>query len=605
MKLRPFASLPSLRNAVAGLGREEMVLLLTVLAIAFGLRVWGAYFGLPHVYHPDEGFEVYRALRLGMGGFDFERVAKGGYYFILFVEYAFYLVGLFLTGAVTSVGEFAVRFVTDPSPFWKIGRVTTALLGTATAGAVWWQGRRIAGSRAGLLGAFFLAFSYRHVVDSHYITVDVPMTLFAFLAVVLVVEDVCGRMRLRTWPFAVVAAFAVLCKLPAIVIFVPYVLGAWMRGGFRGRRGIFTRATVVPAVLAGVLYCVANPGFVMNLAGMFQLVGDTVGGGGDQLGQYSGVEQRTNLWAYYAAALRQSQGPALFALGILGALIGAVKRSRSTILHLAFLVPFFVLIAGASSAHLYYFRYIVPLLPGLCLLAGLGLDELIRRIRLRRTAGTVAAVVVGALIVVEPGIAIVEWNRQHCRTDTRTRAVEWVETNLPHRTRILLEGFPEADAQLSVPLRNTRRNVKEMIERLRPTDPGKAKFWELRVEVLENPLYDLVTVRHFEPWGTLADYRAAGVEYAILRSDAFVPGRRRAAKLDPGTVGSRYAFYEALLSSAAATLVATFEGGEDGSPGPDLQIWKLGEAPAPVPAPGPGPGEADGERAVVAGEDPS
>ena len=195
-------------RAVRALPVEEAALLGIVLLVAFLVRLWGAYFGLPHVYHPDEGFEVYRALRLGMGGFDFERVAKGGYYFLLFAEYGVYFVLLFVTGANSSVQGFAEHFVADPGAFWRIGRTTTVFLGTFTVGLVWWQGRRMGSSRAGLLAALFLALSFRHVVDSHYVTVDVPMTLFAFWAIAMIVEDVSGRGRLRTWPFALVAASA-------------------------------------------------------------------------------------------------------------------------------------------------------------------------------------------------------------------------------------------------------------------------------------------------------------------------------------------------------------------------------------------------------------
>ena len=590
-------SLEPLRRAVASVPREELALLGVVLFVALFVRLWGAFFGLPHVYHPDEGFEVYRALRLGMGGFDFERVPKGGYYFLLFAEYGFYLLGLMITGAVSSVGELAQRFVADPSAFWKIGRVTTALLGTATVFLVWWQGRRMGSSRGGLLGAFFLALSFRHVVDSHYITVDVPMALFAFWTIVMVVEDVAGRSRLKALPFALVSAFAVLNKLPAILVFIPYIVGAVLRGGWRGPRGLFTRATFGPALLSAAIYLVANPGFVLFFAATLGIAfGDGSGGGGDAaagIDEYAGVEQRTNLWLFYARGLLQSQGPGLLALGLAGAVVGAWQRRRAVILHLSFLLPFFCLIAGASSAHLYYFRYIIPLLPGLCLLAGFALTELVRRVKLPWSVAVVTSAVLAAILVAEPGMSVLSWDRRQARTDTRTLAVDWVEHNLPHRTRILLAGFPEEDAQLLIPLQNTRKNVKEMVERLRLTDPGKAKFWELRLEALDPPLYDLVTVRHFEPWGTLDDYRAQGVEFAVLRAEEFIPGRRKVAKFDPRIVGSRYAFYEELIADDRVERVAEFRAAADGAPGYDLEIWSLGAEPK---APADGADDEDPDR---------
>ena len=172
------------------LGRLEITVLGVVLLTALALRLWGVFYGLPHIYHTDEGMEVHRAVRLGMGGFDLYRWGKGGYYFLLFFEYGLYFVVQLVTGAVSGVSEFAMNFVRDVTPFWKIGRVTTAVLGTCTVLLVWWQGRRMGRPWGGLLGAWFLALSFQHIVDSHFINVDIPMALFAFWSVIMVVEDV-------------------------------------------------------------------------------------------------------------------------------------------------------------------------------------------------------------------------------------------------------------------------------------------------------------------------------------------------------------------------------------------------------------------------------
>jgi hypothetical protein len=554
----------------------EAALLSAVLGLALVLRVWGNAFGLPHVYHPDEGFEVYRALRLAMGGFDFDRVAKGGFYFLLFLEYGVYFVLRFVTGAVGGVGDFAREFAADPTAFWLIGRTTNGVLGAATAFLVWWQARRMGSSRAGLLGALFLAVSFRHVVDSHYATVDIPMTLFAFWAVVMVVEDLSGRSRLSWWKYGLVAAFAVLNKLPAIVIFLPYLAGAFLRGGWRAPEGLLGRRTWLPLVTAAGIYLVANPGFVLNIVQMFALVGGTLGGT-EAGGEYAGVEQKTNLWAYYFGVLVRSQGPGILALATVAAVIGAVRRSQGTLLHLAFLVPFYCLIAGATSAHLYYARYVVPLLPGLCLLAGLGLEDLVQRARPRsERLATVVMTAVALVLAVEPALTSIGWDQLQSRTDTRTMAASWVEENVEHRARVLLEGFPEEESQLAVPLPNTRRNVKDMIASLERTDPGKAKFWAIKLDTLEKPLYDLVTIRHYEPWISVDEARAAGIEWVLLRREYFVEGERSAAKHDPEIVGSRFAFHRELLDRPdVAALAARFDAEELDHPGFDIEIWHL------------------------------
>jgi len=537
--------------------------------------MWGAWFGLPHVYHADEGFEVYRAVRLGMGQFDFERIAKGGYYLLLFAEYGVYFVVLFVTRAIHGVQDFALRFVEDPSTFWKIGRTTTAVLGTATVFLVWRHGRRLGGPRAGLLAAWFLAIANRHVFESHYISVDVPMTLFTFWAITMIVEDAKGIRRLRTWPFALVAAYAAMNKQPAIVLFVPYFVARWMQGGLRGRGGVLTGAAWKPALLAGAIYVAANPGLFL---GFSQLVSEQVhvlAGTTDPAGEYVGAELKTNLWLFYARVLTKSQGQALLALSVLGAGLGLLRRERAVLLHLSFLVPFFILIAASQSSYLYYPRYTTPLIPGLCLLAGLGLDEIVRRLRAAPRAGTVVALGTALLVSVQPVVGAARWDAQLTRKDTRTMAVEWIEAHVPHKTRILMEGFPEDAAQLSIPLRDLKRNVRRMVARLEKSDPGKARYWSLKVDTLKKPLYDLVTVRHYEPYESLADYVAQGVEYVVIRREYFVPGGRLGARLPSEAAASRYAFYEELLNSPAAQRVAAFESSADGNPGYDIEIWQV------------------------------
>jgi hypothetical protein len=571
------------------ISRTELAVFAGVLAVAFGVRLAGLTFGLPHVYHPDEGFEVYRAVRLGMGGFDFTRVAKGGYYFLLFAEYGLYFLKLLITGKVHGASDFALHFITSPESFWKIGRFTTALLGTLTVLVVWFQGRRIAGSRAGLLGAWFLALSFRHVIDSHYITVDVPMALFTFLAIVMIVEDVSLRSRLNPWLFALVAAYAVLNKLPAVILFITYFLGAYLRGGWRRKRGVLTGSTLGPVALAAAIYIIANPGFVLNFMRMVALVSASVA----PAASTGGVEPAaaaTNLWAFYWGVLVESQGPASLSLSFLGIALMLIHRSRAAVLHASFLVLFFLLIAATSSSHLYYARYVIPLLPGLCLFAGLGLDDLISRLRVGRRLETVLAVFVGVLLVVEPAWDSVQWDRQQMRTDTRTLAAEWIEAHVPHGARVLLEGSPEETAQLAVPLRDTKRNIREMIARLEESDPGKAMFWQLKAAAQEKPMYDLVTVRHDEDWGTLAQYVEAGVQVVVLRRQFFVAGGPSTAKFAASQVATRHRFYADLQAAPEARLAAAFAASPGGAPGYDIEIWLLGSG-----LPGQGEAAADGE----------
>jgi hypothetical protein len=469
-----------------------------------------------------------------------------------------------------------MEFVRDPSPFWKIGRVTTAILGTITVALVWLQARRIGGKAAALFAALFLAASFQHIVDSHTITVDIPMTLFTFWAVFMIAEDAAGRRKLNPFLFAFVAAFAILNKIPAVLIFVPYFLGAWMRGGWRGPRGLFTRSTLLPVVLAGILFVAGNPGFILHFAGVLNLFKHTVGGGGAERSvEYTGVPLRVNLWRFYADSMLRSQGPAVIGLALAGALWGLIGRRREIILHAVFAAAYFVAISMSSAAHLYYPRYIMPILPSACVIAGFTLSGLLERLGLPGRWSVRVAAAVAILFVVEASIDSVRWDLHLSRVDTRTRALEWMEQHAAGGSRVLLEGFPEEAAQLSIPLRDAPQNVQAMIDRLRITDPGKAMFWEMNLKTKRDPFYDLVAIRQFEDWLTLDEARARGIEWIVLRRDYFLPENAALAKFSRSAIDTRSAFYRQLTLASDARRVASFDADPDGAPGYDMEIWQL------------------------------
>lgn len=553
---------------MSGGNRGAWAALLLVLAAAFALRAWGVAFGLPHVYHPDEGFEVYRALRLGMGGFDLERTGKGGLYFLLFVEYGVYFAVQRLTGALSGVGDFARQFAADPSAFWLMGRWTNVVLGTATVALVAFQGRRMASWRAGILGAAFLAVAARHVEDSHYVTVDVPMALFTFLAIVLIVEHAEGRGRLRALPFAGVAAFAVLNKIPAALLFVPYFLAAVLR---EGPRALVRPRTWGPPVLAGLIFMLANPGIWLDWRDTVEMVRAAVGGGDGAPAAAVAHGAGTNLPAFYFRVLLESLGPAGLALAFAGLMTGLLRRSRGVALHASFVLPFFALIAGSGSSHLYYERYVTPLLPGLALLAAIGLDDFLARRVPSPRAGNALAAVVALLIALPPAQASVRFDRRISRTDTRTLALQWMEANAPHESRVLIEGNPEELSQLTIPLSPSEADVDRMIADLETRDPGKAAFWRLKGPSLSPPRYHLVAVDHLEDWGTLAAYEAADVQFAVLWPERFSGAPD--PKYAPSITATRGAFLDSLRASPRWEEAAEFDPGVS-APGIHVQVWR-------------------------------
>src|SRR5690554_1662428 len=168
-------------RTVAGAWASDrtLTILSLILLVALALRIWATWWGLPYLFHNDEGNEIIRAMQLGAGDYNFARISKGGFFYLLFVEYGILFVVLMALGVVSSPTEFAEYFVREPSLFYLIARITAAIIGAATVYLVYRIARHAYSAAAGLFAAGLLAVNVLHTNLSHYATVDVPMTALA------------------------------------------------------------------------------------------------------------------------------------------------------------------------------------------------------------------------------------------------------------------------------------------------------------------------------------------------------------------------------------------------------------------------------------------
>jgi hypothetical protein len=164
----------------------------------------------------------------------------------------------------------------------------------------------------------------------------------------------------------------------------------------------------------------------------------------------------------------------------------------------------------------------------------------------------------------------VRHDRLYAQKYTMTRALEWIESYVPPGTRVLLEGNPEMDAALIVPLGNTRENLRRIAAEIEDRDPGKARFLRMKARVFEGPGYDLVTVRHFEAYEPWASYRADGVEL-VVRAGPPAPETEAANAV----AASRARLDRELAADPSVRLVATFDPGELGAPGRYLRLYRV------------------------------
>lgn len=555
---------------------RSKTILFFILLLALGLRLWAVDFGLPHQYHQDEAHEVYRALRLGKGDFDFSRVFKGGYYYVLFAEYTGYYAYLWLAGEVSNPRDFAVRFVQDPSPFWLMGRMTTAVFGTLSVVLLYWLGRRWFGERVALLAAFLLAVAVHHVASSHYITVDVPLTFFLLLAFLSFARTSEANVRREAWRGGLLIGVAALFKFTAVLAVMPFAVAQLLNRNLDLRP--WARNVATGLAVAGAIFLIGNPGILLggvdgfgnmqgfwdNLTAIFEAMTEHQEDV-DPVFLVSYSAPTPGLWKFYLSTLMRNLGVILFGFFLVGLVQALRRRSRREGLILAFLVPYFVAISASRT--LSGFHYILPVLPLAILLAAWSLDRALRGLFGNKLG--YGALAVASLAFLQPVYESVAFDVERARPDTRTLGREWVQTHIPLGTRLVIDRGRFRN-HWAPPLPESRETLQAMLEQT--DDPGKREFLRLKMQHVPERSYHLIST----VWGTqVADvetYRRQGVEYFII-CDAVRDRFRRPTvrQLFPKSA----AFYEALETDPNVRLLKVFNSDATRGPGPTIRIYQL------------------------------
>jgi hypothetical protein len=443
------------------------------------MRLWGIDFGLPHIYHTDEWFEVKRSLKLGAGIFDFARVEKGGYFYLLYFEYGIYYMLLKVLGVVQSTDDFLLRYFQDPSEIWLIGRVTTAIIGTLNCYVLYVLGKRAHSENAGLVAAALLAIHPIHVAHSHVITVDVPLTTLitlCFLIMFWKFPDPKATKR-RYSLLGICAALAVMTKIPGAVILLSALVYHLYNTRFvlseTTPRSQLIDARFVYFVLSfSLCYLIGNPGFLFKSKKIaFWVLSIIVpenilhSSSASTVLKWPLAHIKSPLDHYMNALFPWKYG--LMTLAICSGLALSLKKNRGReLIFLSFLLPYFgFLIASKDPDHIFS-RYTLPMLPVLFLYAGVALDFVVRAVKDNLPFGKTAILVLVLLPVFIPLLKdSVEFDFSITKPDTRTIAKAWIENNISPDKTIVIEGTLITASSMTVPLQLNPDLINEFFYR--------------------------------------------------------------------------------------------------------------------------------------------
>jgi 4-amino-4-deoxy-L-arabinose transferase-like glycosyltransferase len=481
--------------------------LMAVLAAGLALRLWGIGFGLPERYHPDEAKYVWVGLRYLSGDLN-------PHYFLNPPLWSYVLGALFavqfaagsLLGLYGGLAELA--FPSDPSGFFLLGRVASAVVGTATVWVLYRVGAELFSPRTGLLAALLLAVAFLHVRDSHYAVNDVPavfLLVCSFLGCVRIYRD--GRLRDSAMAGAF-AGLAVAAKYSSGMVLAPLVLAQVLHA-----RRVACSRPVVSLAVAGVAglaaFLFACPWPLLDPGTFARDFLEQVG-----FGKRPWARQAAGLPpVLYLDALVRGLGVVPLALAAASMLLWARDRDARGALVLVFPLLY---LGYMSTVALFYARFALPALPFLALAAASALDRVLAKGAGKghaRVAAPAMALAILALVA-QPLVLSLRHNQLLARADTRQLLTDWAVRDLPVGSTIAREGYTptlvayaghsEAGAGL-----DWGRNYRDLERRLREA-PKLKEFRTL----------SLYANRRYAQEDDLAALAQSGIEYVVVSSFA-------------------------------------------------------------------------------------
>ncbi|MCX6563889.1 MAG: glycosyltransferase family 39 protein [Candidatus Aminicenantes bacterium] len=423
--------------------KTTVILLALVVLSGLGVRFYGLGWGLPYHFHSDEFLLASNAEQLRTTP-SVARLVERESKFLLYPPVLIFL-NIGLVSASTLVRPFSHSDPASLTLFYLLARGIVAGFGLATVILLYFLGSRLYSRTAGLLAAFFLAFTVLHVRDSHFFCTDVPLTFFLVLILYLCLDIVEKKSRKAYLLAGIVTGIAIATKQTALlgipVILIAHLISFWKGKGFSLKeRWQALRSSESPKKLAIVLgttaivFLIANPFVVMNPGKFLDMSRRTFEFvKGAQQPQWTFQFTGTTVGYWFTNLLYYGMGPALEIVCLLGILWALAKRKWTDGLVLLFLAIYFV---SLGFGYMKFIRYAIPLLPFLCLLGARFAAELyeIVKPRVLRVILTIGLALVGVLSV----FYTLAYLNIYKQDDVRIQASRWIHENIPQGSTVLI-----------------------------------------------------------------------------------------------------------------------------------------------------------------------
>jgi hypothetical protein len=412
--------------------------------IAVAVRLWGLGFGLPYIIaRPDETEMAGPAVGFLSGDLRppyFEWPTLFTYVTAFLYVVYFYLTRPF-TGYAT-LAAFAESRRQNVAPFLYITRSLSALMGVLTVYWVYAICRRLFDETIALVAALFLALSFLHVRDSHFGVADVAMTSLVMLAALAILRWRDTGIRLHAAEGGLIAGLAGSTKYNGLGMCVPFIIALVERAvdDYRARseryaRRRFTLALLAFSVAIAIGFFGASPYILIDWS-RFTIA---INGVAAHLAEGHGVMLGRG-WSYYAhVMLPAAIGWPMFVAGTAGVVLLLTTRFRDAAVLFAFPIAYYLV---AGRGYTVFARYIIPVLPFLCIAAAWSVVTTVRVLAKGASPAVRGALIAAVAIAVVAPTArkTLELDRLLATTDNREIVAHALDDVVPPDNSLYQSG---------------------------------------------------------------------------------------------------------------------------------------------------------------------
>ncbi len=424
-----------------------------ILLLALVLRLWGASFGLPYMYHADEPDKIAKAssiIQTGDLNPHYFRKPSLSIYLLTIGYVPYYLMGHAL-GLFQSPNDLApptmIAMGVGRTPLIAtvlIGRGISIFFGVLGVWLVYKVGRRLTPRPdLGLIAALLLAISPTQVVNSRLIAPESLLVVCLILALwgslLILQED-----RTRHYVLAGLAVgLTASAKYNGVLVVLVLIAAHLLRHGLAGLKD---KRLYLALIISGVAFLVTTPYALLDSD---KFAADVADQAQDYATGHFGMEGNTFTW--YTTYLLQFEG--VVTITAIAAVIWGVARHTKTRLSETMVLAIFPIVYFVFL-NLYVVRndrLVVPLIPFLCVLSARFFFDLLEVARTRITHdrlrhGLIASAI--ALMVVVPLTQNLVISSRLVKTDSRETARIWIAQHLPAGSKIAVESYaPFIDPQ--------------------------------------------------------------------------------------------------------------------------------------------------------------